>query len=87
MIGDVPPDFWKIYWTCWVVIGFGVAEFVALKTIGPQGTFSYYVWWLIGTGEEAREWPRWAARISLAVFFVWLIQHFYTGQNLFRKWF
>ena len=86
-IGDVPPDFFRLYWLVWLVVGFGGMEYYAIKTGQTEGTFSYWVWWIIGTGEDGREWIRWLARIVLGVFFIWLIQHFYTGQNLFRKWF
>ena len=87
MIGDVPPDFWKIYWLCWFGLGFGAMEFVAIKYHGVEATLSYTIWWLLGTGEDVRDAARWLLRGLFAVGIVWATQHFFTGQNLFRKWF
>jgi hypothetical protein len=80
-MSNVPPDFWKFYWLVWLVIGFGVAEFVALKTIGTRGTFSYFVWWIMGSYAEEREWYRNVARGLLIIFFLWIIPHFFTRWN------
>lgn len=87
MIGDVPPTAWKIYWTCYVVIGFGAAEWYALKTIGVQGTFSYTLWWWFGTGASDRDIWNWIARGVFLLIVVWGVQHLMTGQNLWTKWF
>jgi len=87
MIGDVPPDFWKIYWLCWFFIGFGAMEFIAIKYYGAEATLSYTVWWGLGTGEDVRDWLRWTLRVGFVVGVIWAVQHLLTGQNLFRKWF
>jgi len=84
MIGDVPPDFPKLYWLAWLIIGFGAMEYYAISTGRLNWTFSYFVYWIIGTGEEHREWFRWLARGLLGVFFIWVIQHFFTGGNIFK---
>jgi len=84
MIGEVPPDFPKIYWLAWLIIGFGAMEAWAVYTGRVEWTFSYTVWWLLGTGEETREWFRWIARAGVAVLFAWLIPHFFTGWEWFR---
>lgn len=77
----VPPDFWKIYWIAWLVVGFGVFEFVAVSQGIRGATFSEFVWWIIGSGDSEREWYRWAARGLLVLFFIWIVPHFFTRWN------
>jgi len=80
----VPPDFPKLYWLVWFVVGFGVMEAWAVYTGRVDHTLSYWWWWILGSGEEEREWYRWAARGALLVTLVWLIPHFFTKWEWFN---
>ena len=73
----------QVAWIIWVV-WFLVWEFYAIKTQAPMGTLSANVWALIGTGTE-RTGLNWFFRVFLAGLFAWLIPHFYTGWNWFRR--
>ena len=73
----VPEPTFKILWLIWITF-FCVVEFIAVRREGYGDTFSEFIWWIIGSGEEEREWYRWAARIFLAGLLAWLIPHFFT---------
>lgn len=83
MIGNVPPDTPKFLWFGWLLY-FAILETYAVKSGQTSWTFSYVVWWVMGTGEEERELARWIARGLVGVFCVWFIQHIYTGGNIFK---
>ncbi len=79
----VPPDFFKIYWICWIVIGFGVVEFIAVRYQIPNAAFSNFIWWITDTGSDGvRDWYRWVARGLMVLFFIWIIPHFFTKWNV-----
>jgi hypothetical protein len=79
-MSQVPPDLWKFVWIAWL-LWFGIWEFIAVKFSVPRGTFSEFVWWIMGSGEADREWYRWLARGLVAVLLVWLVPHFFTKWN------
>lgn len=79
-----PPDPWVIYWICWMVIGFGVAEFIAIKQ-NMGGTFSHTFWWAANIGgTDKTDFFQWVFRIVVAVGLVWVAHHFYTRGNFFQ---
>ncbi len=78
----VPPDFPKMYWLAWLLM-FGVLEFWAVHKGQTDHTFSYFVWWILGSGDAEREWFRWLARGLVAVLLLWLIPHFFTKWRWF----
>lgn len=73
----VPPDFYRLFWLAWL-LAFCVIEFYALHNGVKGGTFSEWVWWILGSGESEREWYRWGARAFVLVLLFWLIPHFFT---------
>lgn len=73
-----PPDLPRIYWLVWILM-FGVLEFWAIHTKQTDHTFSYFVWWILGSHDGAdREWFRWLARGLVVGLLLWLIPHFAT---------
>jgi hypothetical protein len=79
----VPDDFPRLYWLAWLLM-FGVLEGWAVYTGRVDHTFSYWVWWILGSGEDTREWFRWVARAGVLVLLIWLIPHFFTKWEWFR---
>lgn len=73
----VPPDFFKFFWLGWI-FAFAIIEWYAVHNGIRGGTFSEFVWWIIGSGKADREWYRWLARGLLLALMLWLIPHFYT---------
>jgi hypothetical protein len=78
----VPPDFFKFFWILWL-LSFAAVEFYAVRSGIGGGTFSEFVWWILGSGESEREWFRWVARGLVLILLLWLIPHFFTRW----KWF
>lgn len=78
----VPPDFFKWFWIAWL-LAFGIVEFIAIRNDTGHDTFSSFVWWILGSGDEEREWFRWLARVLVGILLLWLIPHFFTKW----KWF
>lgn len=78
----VPPDFFKFFWIAWL-LSFAAIEFYAIRAGIAGGTFSEFVWWIIGSGDGDREWFRWLARGLVLILLLWLIPHFFTKW----KWF
>jgi hypothetical protein len=66
------PSDW--YWLCWLLLGFGVPELVAIFTGHRECTLSYSVWRL-----------RDLCPIGFAAFWLalvsWLTYHFLTGKT------
>ena len=79
----VPPDFPKVYWLAWLLM-FGLLEGWAVYTGRGDHTFSYFVWWILGSGDGEREWFRWVARGGVLVLLLWLIPHFFTKWRWFN---
>lgn len=80
-----PIQGWKIYWLTWFFVGFGVAEFIAIKFFGVQATLSYTIWWGIDHGADGvRGADRWAIRILFAIGCAWAVHHFFTQGNFFQ---
>lgn len=79
----MPDPTFKTIWTLWLVF-FGVVEFIAVKREGYGDTFSEYVWWLLGSGDDERDMWRWIARGAVALLFAWLIPHFFTKWEWFK---
>lgn len=79
---QVPPDFPKMYWLAWLAL-FAVFEFYAVYTKQTDHTFSYFMWWILGSGDADREWFRWLARGVVLAILLWVIPHFFTKW----KWF
>jgi len=73
----VPPDFYRLFWLGWL-LAFAVIESYAIWKNVPGGTFSEWVWWILGSGDADREWYRNVFRVVVAGFLVWLIPHFFT---------
>jgi hypothetical protein len=73
----VPETSFKLAWIAWI-LAFCVIEFIAIRREGYGDTFSEFVWWIIGSGDDQRDAWRWAARIFLAGLMLWLIPHFFT---------
>lgn len=59
---------YTVWWTVWLVVGFGVPEALALITHNPQRTLSDHVWVLEGNGPTI-------VRYLVAAFLVWLTLH------------
>lgn len=78
----VPPDLPKLYWLVWLLM-FGAFEFWAVHTGKTDHTFSYWVWWILGSGEEERNALRWIARGGVIVLLLWLVPHL---LNRWRWW-
>lgn len=76
----VPETTFKWLWIAWLLM-FGIIEFIAVRRELGGDTFSEFVWWIIGSGDDQRDVWRWAARIGLAGLFAWLIPHFFTRWN------
>lgn len=70
-------------WIGWVT-AFCIIELIALTNGIDGDTFSAQVWKLIGTGSE-RSGINWFFRVGLAAGFAWLIPHFFTGWQWFKK--
>jgi hypothetical protein len=72
-----PEPTFKLLWIAWILF-FCVVEFIAVRREGYGDTFSEFVWWIIGSGDDQRDVWRWTARIFLAGLIAWLIPHFFT---------
>jgi hypothetical protein len=80
-----PIQGWKVYWLIWFGVGFGVAEFIAIKYFGVEATLSYTIWWGIDYGSDGvRGWDRWIFRSAFFVGCIWAVHHFFTQGNLFK---
>jgi len=73
----VPYPPFKFFWIAWL-LAFAIVEFIAIKREAGGDTFSEFVWWIIGTGEDQREVWRWVARAFVLGLLLWLIPHFMT---------
>jgi hypothetical protein len=67
------------YWPAWLVIGFGVPEFVALRTGHPEWTFSDWIWRVTDTLPGSTIWEWTAIHVFLALFLIWLTLHLVFG--------
>jgi hypothetical protein len=63
------------YWPLWLVILFGIPEFVALKTGHPEWTFSDFVWRVFDVLPGSTLWEWRAVHFFLLAFMVWLTLH------------
>jgi len=70
-------------WIAWVAM-FCIVEYFAIANNIPGDTLSENIWKLIGTGSE-RSGINWFFRVGLAAGFAWLVPHFFTGWNWFRR--
>lgn len=77
----VPPDVPRLFWLTWFVAGVAF-EWYAIKYGGYEWTATGWFRWILGTGEESREWFRWLARAIMLAFLVWLIPHFMTMHGV-----
>ena len=66
------PSDW--YWLCWLVIGFGAMETIAIATGHREWTLSNSVWRL-------RDLCPIVFKISFGLLAVWLIDHFFNGKT------
>lgn len=81
---NVPETPFKLFWIAWILI-FVVVEYVAIKRVGHGDTFSEFVWWVMGTGDNNRDALRWIARAVVLGGLVWLIPHFASGWTWFKS--
>ena len=79
----VPETPFKIAWIVWLLF-FAVVEFIAVRREMPGDTFSEFVWWIIGTGDDQRDAVRWIARGVVLGVLLWLIPHFMTKWSWFK---
>ena len=70
-------------WVAWVAM-FCVVEYFAVTNNIAGDTLSENIWKLIGTGSE-RSGLNWFFRVGLAAGFAWLVPHFFTGWNWFKR--
>lgn len=64
----------NIYWLCWLVLGFGVPEAIAIFTGHRERTLSYSVWQLRDAFPPGF-YAFWILLVS------WLTYHFFTGKT------
>jgi hypothetical protein len=79
-----PVTWFTVYWVYWLVVGFGVPEFLALRTktdgdLNPRSlSRNTWMWFAItGKGKGAAAWR--IRRLALLVLMAWLSMHFLTG--------
>ena len=75
--------FYSYLWIAWI-LAFCVIEFFALTNGVPGDTLSEQIWKLIGTGSE-RSGMNWFFRVGLAAGLAWVIPHFFTGWEWFKR--
>ena len=69
------------WWVVWLVVGFGVWEFIAIRRKAPGDTLSETVWrFFCLKGRKAGK-SGWCMvrRIGFFAFWIWLSIHFLTG--------
>ena len=73
---------WQIYWLCWIFLGFGIPEGIALANDTPGDTLSETVWHFFGVyrNQPISQWSFW--HFLLLALMTWLFFHFVLG--LFR---
>ena len=62
------------YWLCWIAIGFGLPEALAIALGRREFTLSYSVWQLRNVCPQAF-YALWLVLIA------WLTYHFFTGKT------
>jgi hypothetical protein len=74
----------SLYWACWILIGFGVPEAIALFTHHPENTLSENAWrWFdVVPGKTITQWS--IAHFILLFFMLWLFGHMVLG--VWRVW-
>lgn len=79
-----PVTWFTVYWVHWLVIGFGVPEFLAIRTktdcdFNPR-SLSRNTWmWFAITGKGRGETAWRVRRLALLVLMAWLATHMMTG--------
>jgi type II secretory pathway component PulF len=69
----------RIYWACWLLIGFCVPEFFALITRRSNSTLSGFVWFLCDITPGRTDWSWTAVHLFVAMFLIWLFIHLAFG--------
>ena len=69
----------RIYWLCWLVLGFGVPEGIAIATKHYNNTFSDWIWRVFDVmpGQTLFEWR--FVHVLLLLFMLWLFVHLCFG--------
>ncbi len=72
-------------WIAWAAM-FCIVEYFAITNGVPGDTLSEQVWKLIGTSADgSRTVANWIWRGGLLALFAWLIPHFFTGWQWFKR--
>lgn len=84
ILSGLPVTGYSVYWVFWLVVGFGVPEFMALRTKTdcdrtPRSlSRNSWVWFAVtGKGKGAPLWR--LRRLALLVLMAWLSTHMLTG--------
>lgn len=75
---------YTMMWIAWI-LAFGAIEFAALQDKREGDTLSEHIWHIIGTNAAKKQPWHWFLRVAVLGLLVWLIVHFSTRWNWFKR--